>query len=50
MSTLQYARIGSYFTLKAKLSASRSGVGQAAKNLRKQGIPLSIAVVLLAGR
>lgn len=40
--------IGIYFQDKAKRQASQSGIRQAAKNLRKNGVSVDVAVLLLA--
>lgn len=39
-----------WFACKARDNAARSGTFQAARNLRKQGVPLEYAVAILAGR
>lgn len=42
--------VGVWLARKAQAQAQAAGTLQAAKNLRKQGVPLDIALLLLAGR
>jgi hypothetical protein len=44
------ANIGAFFFGKARANQREAGTYQAARNLRKQGVPLSIALEVLARR
>ena len=48
MSQQQILSLGAFLALKARVNADQSGIRQAARNLRKQGIPLVYAVAILA--
>ena len=39
-----------WFTLKARENAAVAGTYQAARNLRKQGVPLEYSLAILCGR
>jgi hypothetical protein len=44
-----YISAGRWIVGKARQQARESGYQQAARNLRKQGVPLSLALVILLG-
>ena len=44
------AAAGWWFTLKYHAQAAEVGVQQAARNMRKQGVPIEVALAVLAGR
>ena len=51
MSTTQInTLVGRFFSNKARDQQLVSGTAQAARNLRKQGAPLAVALMLLTGR
>lgn len=43
-------RIGDWFVAKYRKLASEVGTFQAARNLRKQGVPLEVALLILVPR
>lgn len=45
-----HAIIGRYMLSKTRRLAAAKGVERTARNLRKQGVPLAIALALLVGR
>ena len=50
MSRRMSAQFAVWFAQKSRDQAASSGVYQAARNLRKQGVPLAYALAILAGR
>jgi hypothetical protein len=44
-----YISAGRWIVCKARQQAAEVGYQQAARNLRKQGVPLSLALVILLG-
>ena len=50
MSRRIAAQFAVWFTIKARDNALAAGTFQAARNLRKQGVPLEYALAILAGR
>lgn len=50
-ATLQHVvNLGAFFFRKARANQAESGTYQAARNLRKQGVPLPLALDVLARR
>lgn len=41
---------GQWFVAKARRQADQHGVQAAARNLRKQGVPVELALLVLAGK
>jgi len=44
------ARVGAWLADKAQQQATTAGIQQAARNLRKQGMPVELALLVLTGR
>ena len=44
-----YLSAGRWLVNKARLQAREVGYQQAARNLRKQGVPLNVALIILLG-
>lgn len=50
MKQMTMYRAGQWLASKARRQASTLGVQRAAANLRKQGVPIELALEILAGR
>lgn len=50
LKTARLLAIGLWFAAKYQLLAAESGTERAARNLRKQGVPLQLALKILAYR
>ena len=48
LKTARLLAIGLWFATKYQLQAAESGTERAARNLRKQGVPLQLALKILA--
>lgn len=48
LKTARLLTIGAFFKTKYQLQSEESGTQRAARNLRKQGVPLQIALLILA--
>ncbi len=49
LSLISAARIADWFAHKYRTQAAQVGMQQAARNLRKQGVPLHVARMILLG-
>lgn len=50
MSLASLNAAGLWLARKARRNAEEAGVQQAARNLRKQGVPIELALAILCGR
>jgi len=50
MPVSDYTRLGWFWAHRIRIRAQAAGVHQAARNLRKQGVPLRVALLILGRR